>query len=209
MPTIKKYNPNFLSIGGYPIWVKEDVNLHLIHMLFQPEDFVVQKRKCNTMNKIVFGNEVAKLRGEYKFHGFRQTVKVCKDRLRIYGANHYNSKKAFEFNHKLVTKYFPNNTNYKYLEYEDYPKVIKAIIKNNKNLLKEPRHLALYESLKSKELEEHGWKSSYNTIFTILSTLSDKEIIEYDISQLFLVGNHKYTLTHDFEFDTQKIIILT
>ncbi|RZK25377.1 MAG: hypothetical protein EOO43_05675 [Flavobacterium sp.] len=86
---------SYLTIGDYPILsVKNDFSSSVIEHIFQPEDFIVEKRKRSSMNVLYWGE--VKDRGSYNFKGFRQTVRVCMDRLKIYGMSMQESKKNFD-----------------------------------------------------------------------------------------------------------------
>ena len=86
-----------VTFADYPVFsTKNWYYSEIVNSLFQPNDFLIEKRKYSTRNRLVWGDAYENEKGSFEFKGFRQTVKVCKDRLEIFGASSKKAKKDFQ-----------------------------------------------------------------------------------------------------------------
>ena len=77
-----------LTVADYPIYeIKNGYYEELVDLIFLPEDYIEEKRLNSSRNKLIWGDIDENKKGKYIFRGFRQTVKVCKKRLEIYGTS--------------------------------------------------------------------------------------------------------------------------
>ncbi len=195
-----------VTFDDYPIfenknWYYEE----LVNLLFQPDDFTCEERNNSSRNKLVWGDVYENKIDNFEYKGFKQTVKVCKQRLEIYGTSYKKAKKDFA-NAKILSQEegfygfsFSGITYEKYLN--DVKDVIESKEKNYDQLFTNFR-----DSLIAGQLGIYGQSLDCHT-YSILSVLPDDAIIEYDLTEVISGGwvKEEQAKTVDFE----KIIILT
>ena len=195
-----------ITFADYPIfdnknWYYEEI----VNSLFQPNDFICEKRKNSSRNKLVWGDSYEKEKGNYEFKGFKQTVKVCKQRLEIYGASHKKTKLNFNRAKKLSREESFYSFSLSGLTYEQYLSEIKNIIESKEKTY-EQIGLNLRESLMSDDLGIYG-QSLECHLYSILSVLPESAIVEYDLTDVIFGGWVEISKVKSV--DIEKIIILT
>lgn len=192
--------------SDYPIfdsknWYYEEI----VNLIFQPTDFVIQRREYSAKNKIVWGDAYKEEDGYFDFKGFRQNVKVCKQRIEIYGTSFKKSKKDFALAKKIARQdsfyTFPLSA----ITYEKYISEIRDIIKTKEKSY-EQYYVNFRDSLTAGDLGFYGQSLDCH-IFSILSVLPDDAIIEYDLTDVIEGG--WVSENHTKKINFEKIIILT
>src|SRR5690554_2237545 len=177
----------------------------IVNLIFQPEDFIVEQRKNSLRNKMVWGDAYEGDEEQYEFKGFIQSVKVCRQRLEIYGYSLKKAKKDFNQAKKLANEEAFYSFPLSQVTFENYQKEIKLIVSQmEKNY--DQLYTNLKDSLIAGDLGIYGQSIEYH-LYSILNILPDNAIVEYDLSGIILSGwvDEKITRNVDFE----KIIVLT
>ncbi|MEM8965956.1 MAG: HEPN/Toprim-associated domain-containing protein [Bacteroidota bacterium] len=118
-----------ITFADYPVF--ENKNWYykeVVSLIFQPEDFVIEKRKYSTRNKIVWGDAYENEAGYFEFKGFRQSVKVCKQRLEIYGNSLKKAKEEFASAKRLAKQEYHYEFSFRGITYNEYLLEIRDII---------------------------------------------------------------------------------
>jgi hypothetical protein len=195
-----------VTFADYPVFsTKNWYYSEIVNSLFQPNDFLIEKRKYSTRNRLVWGDAYENEKGSFEFKGFRQTVKVCKDRLEIFGASSKKAKKDFQQGKKNSRQEGFYNFSLSRINYDHYLAEIKSII-DSKEITYDQLNENFRESLTSGDLGIYDF-SLDSHLYSILSVLSDNDFIEYDLTDVIDGGwvdkdQVKY-------IDCEKIIILT
>jgi hypothetical protein len=197
---------SYLTVADYPIFeIKNGYFEEIINLIFLPEDFVEEKRHYASRNIIIWGNSYETEKRKFVFKGFKQTAKVCKQRLEIYGASTKSAKKDFQLAKKIAKKEgnydFPINK----VTYEQYIDQISIILKNKERGYDE-LFTNLKDSLLAGQLGIDG-QTIQGHIFSILNTLPEDAIIEYDLSDVISGGWVKEQEVK--QISIEKIIVLT
>lgn len=194
---------SYITFNDYPIFeYKNTYEKEVVNLLFLPEDFIIEERSNSSMNKIVWG-EVDE--GTYTFKGFRQTAKICLQRLEIYGNSYLKAKKDFE-TARIISK---EEEIYGYpihrLSYKNYLLEISEIIKSKVRSYDE-MYNNVRDSLIVGQLSIMG-QNLPSTLYSILSVIPEDSIVEYDLSEVILGGwvNENEVL----KINIEKIIVLT
>lgn len=177
----------------------------IVNLLFQPEDFVVEQRRNSLRNKMVWGDAYEGDDEQYEFKGFIQNVKVCRQRLEIYGYSLTKAKKDFNQAKKIAKEEGFYSFPLSRVTFENYQKEIKQIVSQMEKNYDEI-YTNLKDSLIAGDLGIYG-QTIENHLYSILNILPDNAIVEYDLSGVILSGwvDEKIARTVDFE----KIIVLT
>lgn len=196
-----------LYINSYPCFEARNVYYEeLAKLIFQPEDFLQEDRLLSTRNRLVFTDPQDEP-GDYFFKGFRQTVKVCRQRLELYGMNMKNAKADFIFAKKQI------KTDYDYIysfpihkvSFQEYLDEIKYIMDNGLTHY-DMIHTNLRDSLISDDLTI-ATQDIRACLYSILSLQNDEDIVEYDLS--YIIARGDATIEGVTNIDIEKIIILT
>jgi len=195
-----------ITFADYPIfenknWYYEEI----VNSLFQTDDFVSEKRKYSSRNKIVWGDAYEKEKGNFEFKGYKQTVNVCKQRLEIYGASSKKAKSDFNKAKKIAKEEDFYSFSLSDLTYEKYLCEIKSIIESKENKY-DQLNVNLRESLISGDLGIYN-QSIDSHLYSILCVLPENAIVEYDLTDVISGGWVDISLAKSVEFE--KIIILT
>ena len=195
-----------ITFAGFPIfelknWYRDDI----IKSIFLPDDFIIEKRKYSTRNQVAWGNAYINEKGTYEFKGYQQTVKVCRDRLGIFGTSYRKAKQDFQLAKKISQKDGLYDFSLRGINYEQFLDEIKSIIESKKKNY-DYSNVNFRESLISGDLGIFGMSLSCQ-LFSILSVLSDNDVVEYDLTDVINGGwlNVIEAKTVSYE----KIIILT
>src|SRR5690554_207878 len=177
----------------------------IVNLIFQPEDFVVEQRKNSSRNKMVWGDSYDGDEEQYEFKGYIQSVKVCKQRLEIYGYSLEKARKDFNQAKKIATDEEFYSFPLSQVSFDDYQKEIKLIV-TQKEKHYDQLYTNLRDSLIAGDLGLYGQSTEYH-LYSILNILPDDAIVEYDLSGVILSGwvDEKTARTIDYE----KIIVLT
>src|SRR5690606_14179403 len=94
-----------ITFADYPVFSNKNWYYpKIVNALFLPEDFISEKRKYSTRNRLVWGDAYENEKGTFEFKGYRQTVKVCRDRLEIFGASFKRQRRIFNKQKKYHDK---------------------------------------------------------------------------------------------------------
>ncbi len=195
-----------ITFAEYPVfenknWYYEEI----VNSLFQPDDFIIEKRKYSERNKLVWGDAYEKEKGTFEFIGFKQTVKVCKQRLEIYGASFKKAKSDFTRAKKIARRENFYSYSLSGLRYEQYLNEVKNII-DFKEKTYDHLDINIRDSLTSGDLGIYG-QSIDSQLYSILSVLPNNAIVEYDLTDVFFGG--WLDISRVKSIDYEKIIILT
>ena len=195
-----------MRFADYPIFDNKNwYYQEIVNSIFLPDDFICEKRKYSTRNKLVWGDAYENEKGTFEFKGFKQTVKVCKDRLEIFGSSLKKAKKDFQQAKKISRQEGIYNFSFSGLTYEQYLLETKSII-DSREKSHDQLNTSFRESLISGDLGIYG-QSTESHLYSILSVLPDNEIVEYDLTDTINGGwVEKSQIKH---IDFEKIIILT
>lgn len=195
-----------VTFADYPVFSNKNWYYpEIVNSLFLPDDFISEKRKYSTRNHLVWGDAYENEKGTFEFKGYRQTAKVCRDRLEIFGASFKKAKKDFQQGIKISRQEGFYNFSLSSITYDQYLAEIKSII-DSKEITYDQLNENFRESLTSAELGIYGF-SVDSHLHSILSVLSDNDFVEYDLTDVINGGwvdedQAKYV-------DYEKIIILT
>jgi len=188
----------FQSTNGY---ANEIANL-----IFQPDDYIEESRPFSALNLKVWGDENFSRKGKFTFRGFKQSVKVCKQRLEIYGHSLKSANEDFKQAKKSCKKdyfySFPLNN----ITFKKFLDEVKYIL-NNTIEPPENYHTNFRDSLIEDDLYFYGQSISSN-LYSIFSLLKETDIVEYDLTEIIQGGWISKDLPQKQIF-FQKIIILT
>jgi len=195
-----------MRFADYPIFDNKNwYYQEIVNSIFLPDDFICEKRKYSTRNKLVWGDAYENEKGTFEFKGFKQTVKVCKDRLEIFGSSLKKAKKDFQQAKEISRQEGIYNFSFSGLTYEQYLLETKSII-DSREKSHDQLNTSFRESLISGDLGIYG-QSTESHLYSILSVLPDNEIVEYDLTAIINGGwVEKSQIKH---IDFEKIIILT
>src|SRR5690554_1489995 len=195
-----------ITFADYPVFDNKNWYYpEIVNALFLPEDFISEKRKYSTRNRLVWGDAYENEKGTFEFKGYRQTVKVCRDRLEIFGASFKKAKKDFQQAKKISRQEGFYNFTLSSITYDQYLSEIKSII-DSKEITYDQLNVNFRESLTSGELGVYGF-SLDSHLHSILSVLSDNDFVEYDLTDV-INGGWVYE-DQAKNVDYEKIIILT
>jgi 5S rRNA maturation endonuclease (ribonuclease M5) len=191
-----------ITFAGYPIlscknWYYPEV----VNSIFQPSDFVFEKRKYKNPTEKTTEDTIEVDTDEYDFKGFIQTVKVCKQRLEIYGITYKTAKKDF-----LRTKR-ENKDNFDVplsgFSYDDYLLEIKNIIEQKTGNI---NFFYIKEDLVENDFVIYGQCIKCH-LYSVLSVLDEDDIVEYDLTDIIWAG----WVTEDYvkSINVEKVIVLT
>lgn len=195
-----------ITFADYPVFSNKNWYYpEIVNSLFLPDDFISEERKYTTRNRLVWGDAYENEKGTFEFKGYRQTVKVCRDRLEIFGASSKKAKKDFQQGKKISRQEGFYNFSLSSITYDQYLAEIKSIIES-KEITYDQLNENFRESLTSGELGIYGF-SLDSHLHSILSVLPDNDFVEYDLTDVINGGwvdedQAKYV-------DYEKIIILT
>ncbi len=196
----------FLTASNYLIYdTKNDLDRELISMLFLDEDIKIEQRKNSNRNTSIWGDAYKKDKGTYKFIGYQQSSRACRERLEIFGFTKKKASKHFTNAKKEARKLWVDNDTLRTLTYDDYLKEIRSVIKEGATT-NEFKSFTFYGDDEKFPLWLYGM-TFIGYLYSILSILDDDDIIEYDLSDLEQGGwiDEKAILSNENE----KIIVLT
>jgi 5S rRNA maturation endonuclease (ribonuclease M5) len=195
-----------ITFADYPVFDNKNWYYpEIVNSLFLPDDFICEKRKYSTRNRLVWGDAYESEKGTFEFKGYRQTVKVCRDRLEIFGASYKKAKQDFQKAKKISRQEGFYDFSLSSITYDQYLAEIESIV-DSKEKTYDNLNINFRESLMSGELGIYGL-SLDSHLHSILSVLSDNDFVEYDLTDVINGGwvdedQAKYV-------DYEKIIILT
>lgn len=195
-----------ITFADYPVFSNKNWYYpEIVNSIFLPDDFISEKRKYSTRNRLVWGNAYENEKGTFEFKGYRQTVKVCKERLEIFGASSKKAKKDFQQGKKISRQEGFYNFSLSSITYDQYLAEIKSII-DSKEITYDQLNENFRESLTSGELSIYGF-SLDSHLHSILSVLSDNDFVEYDLTDVIDGGWLDENQAKNVDYE--KIIILT
>lgn len=195
-----------LTIADYPLFsVKNGYYQEVIDLIFLPEDFIKEKRKNSSRNKLVWGDVYEGDKKSFVFNGYKQTAGICKQRLEILGMNIRKAKKEFPIAKKIAAEEFFYSFPISKISFKEYIEEISDII-----VKKEVHYDQLYsnfrESLITGELSIFG-QTTTSQLYSILSCVPEDSIVEYDLTDIIRGGWIKENVAEEIDFE--KILVLT
>lgn len=195
-----------ITFADYPVFDNKNWYYpEIINSLFQPDDFINEKRKYSTRDSLVWGDAYENEKGTFEFKGYKQTVQVCKERLEIFGASYKKAKLDFQKAKKISRQEGFYDFSLSSVTYDQYLAEIKSIV-DSKEKNYDHLNINLRESLTSGELGLYGL-SLDSHLYSILSVLSESDIVEYDLTDVINGGWVKINEAKNVDYE--KIIILT
>lgn len=195
-----------ITFADYPVFDNKNWYYpEIINSLFQPNDFINEKRKYSTRNSLVWGDAYENEKGTFEFKGYKQTVQVCRERLEIFGASYKKAKLDFQKAKKISRQEGFYDFSLSSVTYDQYLAEIKSIV-DSKEKNYDHLNINLRESLTSGELGLYGL-SLDSHLYSILSVLSESDIVEYDLTDVINGGWVKINEAKNVDYE--KIIILT
>lgn len=196
---------SYINFAGYPLFEnKNSYHEEIVSLLFHSKDFKSERRKNSSRNKLIWGN-VYNDDDDYTFKGFSQTVKICKQRLEIYGNSRIKSEKDFQKAKIISEEERFYNFSLQQYTYDKYISEIGDII-DKKEIEFDTLHQNFRDSLISDNLGINGQHYECQ-IYSILSVLPDNAIIEYDLTEIIEGGHAIEEIVRNVEFE--KIIVFT
>ncbi|MBS4057660.1 MAG: hypothetical protein KGZ82_10125 [Bacteroidales bacterium] len=195
-----------LTIDSHPMfYIKNWYFSELVDLIFLPEDYKEEVRKFRYLNKIYKVKAYDNEDDTYIFKGFRQTAKVCKSRLSIYGYTLKKAQKDFQQAKKIARVEGDYDFPIGKVNYQQYLSAIKAILRN------ELDHSDYILQSLCKSFEGGDWaiygQSIAGILYSILSILPDDSIIELDLTDVIDGGHLSKEQAKLISYE--KILILT
>lgn len=195
-----------VTVADYPIFsAKNSFFDEIINLLFLPEDFISERRRNSSKNEIVWGDTYTNDDDDFVFSGYRQNVKVCKERLEIFGMTTETAKKEFPMAKKIAKEEGLYDFPLSKITYHQYLKEISDIIRTNDHNY-DQLYTNFRDALIAGELGVFG-QSLKSQIYSILSVSPEDAIVEYDLSDVINNGWIKEREARKIAF--QKILVLT
>lgn len=195
-----------LTIADYPVFsLKNDFYHEILRLIFLPNDFIKEPRKYASRNKLVWGDAYENEKGTFRFKGYRQTVKVCKQRLEIYGMSLQKIKKVFPSIKKIALKENFYEFALSKVSFKQYLEEIKDIL-DKKEINYDQLYTNLRDSLITDELGIPGQTLSSH-LYSILCCVPDDAIVEYDLTDVINGGWVTENIAKQIAIE--KIILLT
>jgi hypothetical protein len=197
---------SYITFSDYPIFdIKNGYHEEIVNLVFQQSDYVCESRKLKTRNKLYWGDAYENESGSFEFKGFKQTVKICKQRLEIFGNSYKKSKADFNNAKKLAREREFYGFSLSGLTYDRYLEEIKNLIAS-----KEKEYDGLFITLKDSLISAELWfygQSLVCHLYSVLSVLPENEIVEYDLTDIIDGGWINELQAKSIEYE--KVIILT
>ena len=200
---------SFMTVADYPILtLKYYYYNNLVNHIFLPADYVEEKRFENSKNQIFWGEQFQESTESYIFLGYRQSARVCKQRLELFGINLKSAKQDFEHVKKLNPNAFESGINFplRKVSFVNLKDTIKEIIKektsdskNDSSSLNSLKNALINHQL---ILENQYLLEGF---YIVLDCLQDDDIVEYDLTDLYSRYLNKGFL-EDIQYE--KIIVL-
>jgi HEPN/Toprim N-terminal domain 1 len=197
---------SYLTVADYPIFDAKNDSIHeIVNLLFQPDDYLQETRPFSSKNKIYWGDAYSKEERNFTFKGFKQSVKVCKQRLEIYGYSLKYAKEDFKTAKRFANREYHYDFPITQITFKQYIEDTNFILTNKIKNYQGNRH-NLREGLITDDLYFLGQSIAAN-LYSIFTLLKDSDIVEYDLSDIIDDDFVDYDVAKQIVF--QKIIILT
>lgn len=195
-----------MTIANYPIFSSKNSFFdEIINLLFLPEDFTIEPRRNSVRNELVWGDTYLNDDEDFIFKGYRQKVKVCKERLEIFGMTTENAKNEFPKAKKIAMEEGLYDFTLSKISYKRYLDEISDIIRTN-DCNYEQLYTNFRDALIAGELGILG-QSLKSHLYSILSVAPENAIVEYDLSDV--INNGWVSESEARKIDFQKILVLT
>jgi hypothetical protein len=195
-----------LYLNSYPTYfIKNDYNKEVVNLLFQPDDFIEEDQLNSSRNPLFWGEAYINAEGVYTFTGYRQTVKICRERLGIFGMNPKKAREDFNLARLYAEEYGEYEFPIQNTSFRQYFAQVKDIL-NNQVIDYGAGRATLRSALLHDALHVNG-QTDAAFLFCLLSLLADDMIVEYDLSDIVEGGWLK--TTNIAPINHQKIIVLT
>ncbi|WP_265427284.1 HEPN/Toprim-associated domain-containing protein [Chryseobacterium sp. YIM B08800] len=195
-----------MTIANYPIFSSKNSFFdEIINLLFLPEDFIIEPRRSSLRNELIWGDTYLNDDDDFTFKGYRQKVKVCKERLEIFGMTTENAKNEFPKAKKIAMEEGLYDFPLSKITYKKYLHEISDIIRTN-DCNYEQLYTNFRDALIAGELGILG-QSLKSHLYSILSVAPEDAIVEYDLSDV--INNGWVGESEARKIDFQKILVLT
>lgn len=195
-----------LTIADYPLFTtKNSYFPELTNLIFLPGDFIKEERKYSTRNRLVWGDAYDNKKGSFTFKGYRQTAKICKQRLEIFGMTIQKAKKEFPLAKKIALEESIYDFPLSKVSFNQYLNEISDIV-SKKEINYDQLYINLRESLITGELGISG-QSLQSQLYSILYVVPEDSVVEYDLTDVIYGGWIKENEAK--QISIEKIIILT
>ncbi|WP_433630268.1 HEPN/Toprim-associated domain-containing protein [Chryseobacterium cucumeris] len=195
-----------ITIANYPIFSSKNSFFdEIINLLFLPEDFTIEPRRNSIRNELIWGDTYLNDDEDFTFKGYRQKVKICKERLEIFGMTIENAKNEFPKAKKIAMEEGLYDFPLSKITYKKYLDEISDIIRTN-DCNYEQLYTNFRDALIAGELGILG-QSLKSHLYSILSVAPEDAIVEYDLSDV--INNGWVSESEARKIDFQKILVLT
>lgn len=195
-----------MTIADYPIFsAKNSFYNELVNLIFLPEDFITEERTNSSKNELVWGDQYENDEDKYEFKGYRQNVKVCKERLEIFGMTIQKARMEFPNAKKISAEEEVYSFPISKITYNQYLKEISDIISTN-DYNYEQLYTNFRDALIAGELGIYG-QSLSSQLYSILSVSPEDATVEYDLSDI--INNGWVNESEVKEIIFEKILVLT
>lgn len=195
-----------ITFDDYPVFDNKNWYFQeIVNSIFQPEDFITERRRNSSRNKMFWGDSFEGDEDLYEFKGFRQNAKVCRQRLEIYGNSLKKARKDFIRAKKIAQEEGLYSFPLRLVSYKKYRNEIRTIL-SGKEKHYEELFTNLKDSLITSNLGIYG-QSLESHLYSILSVMDDKAIVEYDLSEVIESGWVEEEVARIVDYE--KIIVLT
>jgi len=197
-----------LYISDYPIFSsKNSYYENVVSMIFLKADFQEFERPLNGRNRIKWGNAFIDEKEIERVKSFSSTVKICKDRLELFGASYEKAKKDFDTAIKQIREdgiyEFASDSN---LSYELYLSTIKSIIESKEKNYGNDIYSTFNGYLNENELFIEN-QSFQLGLWSILSVVDPTGKVEYDLTDI--IDGGWIDSNPEESINIEKIIVLT
>ena len=194
---------SYLTVADYPIFDAKNEYIHeLVNLLFQPDDYLEETRPLSVKNRLYWGDAYTK-QGNFIFKGFRQSVRVCKQRLEIYGYSLKFARADFKTAKKAADIEYHYDFPLAKISFKTFMEEVNYILTNKvKNY--EGHRYNLREGLITDDLYFFGQSIAAN-LYSILSLLNDFDIVEYDLSDIIDGGYIDNNVKDQISFEKIRV----
>src|SRR5437870_777076 len=123
---------SYLTISDCAFFgIKNGYDTEIANLLFHKQDYTEEKRLICERNKGIWGNSFVDEKGTECIKAFRSTVKICLERLGVFGFTKEKAKKDFEGALSILKEEaIYEFSNFDSIDYEYYLEAIKQNTKN-------------------------------------------------------------------------------
>lgn len=193
-------------IKDYPVFsAKNNYHNNIAELIFLPSDYIEYQIPLKEKNSIVWGEQFLNNDDIEIVKCFKSNVKICKERLELFGADFTKAKLDFEnaFNKIIENEHFTFSND---ISFEFYLETIKEII----NAKQKSYDNDYYNDFKGYLIQNELLLENQNIslgLWSILNVVELDCIVEYDLTEVINGGWIDENIKN--EINIQKIIVLT